>query len=79
MRAGCSSVRLYSRGDIWGALQLQRQVVKALTDGWRPLTAQQRGALPPRQELQVELRPWQPPPEAKVYVNFRGFQILSVK
>ena len=56
---GKSSVRLYSRDDVWGPLRLQVGVVQALHSGWRPLSPQARGALPPIPEAPVDLPPHQ--------------------
>ena len=53
--AGGTSVRLYSRDDVWGPLRLQFQIVSALRSGWRPLTPQARGARPPLPEPPVSL------------------------
>ena len=52
---GPASVRLYSRDDVWGPLRLQQHIVASLRSGWRPLTPQARGALPPLEEPPVEL------------------------
>ena len=52
-----ASVRLYSRDDVWGALKVQREVIRALHDGWRPLSPQSRGAQPPAREPEVQLPP----------------------
>jgi hypothetical protein len=47
------TVTLYGRDDVFAALQLQEEVVRALREGWRPLRAQLRGALPPAEEQEV--------------------------
>ena len=51
--AGTTSTRLYSRDDVWGPLQLQAKLVAAVRGGWRPLTPQARGAMPPLSEPPV--------------------------
>ena len=38
-----SSTRLYSRDDVHGALSLQRAIVKAVHEGWKPTTPLARG------------------------------------
>ena len=51
------SVRLYSRDDVWGALKCQGTLLRALADGWRPLSAQARGAQRPLQEPEFTVPP----------------------
>jgi hypothetical protein len=50
------TVTLYGRDDVFAALQLQEEVLRKVRSGWRPLRAQQRGALPPAPEAEVSLR-----------------------
>ncbi|CAE7267833.1 unnamed protein product [Symbiodinium sp. CCMP2592] len=51
-----SSARLYSRDDVFGALSLQRQVLKALKAGWRPFCPQHRGGQVPLTEPALQTR-----------------------
>ena len=78
---GKSSVRLYSRDDVWGPLRLQVGVVQALHSGWRPLSPQARGALPSIPEAPIDLPPHQimyvlPPPCACQTSHCRTQQLL---
>ena len=54
---GRASVRLYGRDDLWGALACQQLVVQKVTEGFRPLTAQGRGAQIPLTEPAVQIDP----------------------
>ena len=57
-------MRLYSRDDVWGAAKLQRMVVQAVAEGFRPLRPQGRGGQVPAAEPEVEvppLVPWEVP------------------
>jgi len=38
--SGQTSVRLYSRDDVWGALMLQFNIIRAFATGWWPTTPQ---------------------------------------
>ena len=60
---GRASVRLYNRDDVWGALACQRLVVQKVADGFRPLTAQGRGAQIPIAEPPVKIDPLTVPME----------------
>ena len=48
-----SSMRRYSRDDVFLQLKLQRTIRSKVLSGWRPETAQHRGAQKPLQELPV--------------------------
>ena len=50
-----SSLAVYSRDSVWGALDFQRQVISQVRRGWRPQIAQHRGSQQPLQEPQVTL------------------------
>ena len=54
---GRASVRLYSRDDVWEALAYQHFVVQRVAEGFRPLTAQGRGAQIPLAEPTFEIDP----------------------
>ena len=54
---GRASVRLYSRDDVWEALACQQFVVQRVTEGFRPLTAQGRGAQIPLVVPTVKIDP----------------------
>ena len=60
---GRASVRLYSRDDVWRALACQQLVVQRVAEGFRPLTAQGRGAQIPLAEPTVEIDPFTIPME----------------
>lgn len=49
------SLATYSRDNVWGALEFQRQVGQRIWDGWRFKIAQHRGAQCPLVEPQVSL------------------------
>ena len=46
------SVQLYSRGNVWPSLFLQRDILVDVSTGWRPLTSPARGAKQPLPEPQ---------------------------
>ena len=46
-----SAAELYSRGDVWSALQAQEVVLSKLQAGWLPLTPMGRGGQSPIQQL----------------------------
>ena len=48
-------MRTYGRDDVFSALSLQKEVRKQILDGWRPVRAMRRGALPPMKEPVVVL------------------------
>eukprot|EP00435_Cladocopium_sp_Y103_P041829 s3000_g11.t1 len=50
-----SSSAVYSRDNVWGALDFQRQIVQQVRSGWRPQIAQHRGSQRPLQEPPVVL------------------------
>eukprot|EP00435_Cladocopium_sp_Y103_P043594 s1882_g12.t1 len=50
-----SSLAVYSRDNVWGALDFQRQVIQQVRAGWRPQIAQHRGSQRPLQEPPVVL------------------------
>ena len=50
-----SSTRLYSRDDVHGALKLQQAIVKAVHEGWKPVTPLARGGQLPLVEPAVQL------------------------
>eukprot|EP00435_Cladocopium_sp_Y103_P033279 s1740_g8.t1 len=50
-----SSLAVYSRDNVWGALDFQRQIISQVRAGWRPQIAQHRGSQRPLQEPQVQL------------------------
>ena len=47
------SVQLYSRDDVFGAMQLQSAIAIQLRSGWRPVVPQHRGGQPPLQDLDI--------------------------
>ncbi|CAE7611146.1 unnamed protein product [Symbiodinium sp. CCMP2592] len=51
-----SSARLYSRDDVFGALTLQKELLLAIRQGWRPLCPQHRGGQVPLHEPALENR-----------------------
>ena len=66
-----SSMRRYSRDDVFLQLRLQRTVREKVLSGWRPETAQHRGAQKPLQELSVQVERFRkpsPPHEWKKFV-----------
>ena len=50
-----SSTRLYSRDDVHGAIKLQQAIIKAIHDGWRPVTPLARGGQIPLVEPEFAL------------------------
>ena len=57
-RTSCLSILIsgvYSRDNVWGALDFQRQIIMQVRLGWRPQVAQHRGSQRPLQEPQVTL------------------------
>eukprot|EP00435_Cladocopium_sp_Y103_P007822 s1338_g2.t1 len=48
-----SSLAVYSRDNVWGALDFQRQIIQQVRNGWRPQIAQHRGSQRPLQEPPV--------------------------
>eukprot|EP00435_Cladocopium_sp_Y103_P040823 s1556_g11.t1 len=50
-----SSLAVYSRDNVWGALDFQRQIIQQVRSGWRPQIAQHRGSQRPLQEPPVVL------------------------
>eukprot|EP00435_Cladocopium_sp_Y103_P074949 s4_g52.t1 len=50
-----SSLAVYSRDNVWGALEFQRQIIQQVRSGWRPQIAQHRGSQRPLQEPAVTL------------------------
>lgn len=54
-QAGMSSVRLYSRDDVFPALALQQEVARRIRTGWRPCTPQHRGSQTPALDPPVSL------------------------
>ena len=50
-----SSLAVYSRDNVWGALEFQRQIIQQVRSGWRPQIAQHRGSQKPLQEPAVAL------------------------
>ena len=50
-----SSLAVYSRDNVWGALDFQKQIIMQVRHGWRPQIAQHRGSQKPLQEPQVTL------------------------
>ena len=56
-----SSMRRYSRDDVFLQLRLQRTVRAKVLSGWRPETAQHRGAQRPLQELSVQVERFRKP------------------
>ena len=55
-RQSDKTVTLNRRDDVFAALQLQEEVVRAIRSGWRPMRAQLRGARPPAEEPEVVLK-----------------------
>lgn len=55
LSGGFGSVRLYSRDDVWGALEAQRQIIENATASWRPLTPQGHGGQSHLVEADVHL------------------------
>ena len=49
----CADV--YGHDDTLAALRVQLQVLSALSEGWRPALAQERGAAPPLEELECSV------------------------
>ena len=49
------AVRLYSRDDVWGALEAQKLIIENVAQGWRPATPQSRGVQTPLAEPLVAL------------------------
>ena len=75
-----SSMRRYSRDDVFLQLQLQRTIRSKVLAGWRPETAQHRGGQTPLQELTVQVerfRKQSPQYEWKRFV-FHGSQTPDV-
>ena len=62
-----SSLAVYSRDSVWGALDFQRQVISQVRGGWRPQIAQHRGSQKPLQEPPVTLEVF-----SKTLTNFNG-------
>eukprot|EP00435_Cladocopium_sp_Y103_P070303 s255_g35.t1 len=50
-----SSLAVYSRDNVWGALEFQRQIIQQVRAGWRPQIPQHRGSQRPLQEPPVVL------------------------
>ena len=50
-----ANVRLYSRDDVWGALDAQRMIIHQAADGWRPMTPQARGGQAPLAEPPTDI------------------------
>ena len=55
-RAPQAAVRLYSRDDVWGALQLQQRLVEEIRRGFRPKTPIHRGGQHPAPEPAIQLQ-----------------------
>ena len=51
--AGTGMAGLYGRDDVAGPLLLQKQVIAALVNGFRPLRAKSRGSVPPIPDIPV--------------------------
>ena len=63
-----TSLRVYSRDEVFGQLSLQRHIISKVHQGWRPTLAQHRGSQLPMKEPDVTLerfRKDQPPYEWK--------------
>jgi len=58
MAEGMASVALYSRSDVFPAVQLQRQIAKKIADGFRPVRPMLRGGSPPLFDKPVIIPPW---------------------
>ena len=50
---GSAMAGLYGRDDVAGPLLLQKQVIAALVNGFRPLRAKSRGSMPPIPDIPV--------------------------
>ena len=55
LSGGRGSVRLYSRDDVFGALEGQIRIITRMAEGWRPMTPQARGGQSPLAEPHVDL------------------------
>ena len=73
LRGNSKTVQLYSRDDVWGALQAQRCIILKAAQGWRPLTPQARGGQKPIDEPRVALPgppdDWDTPPQRVLATN----------
>lgn len=69
-----SSTRLYSRDDVHGALSLQKAVVKAVHEGWKPVTPLSRGGQLPLVEplMQLERFNKQAPDHTWQFLKFQS-------
>lgn len=75
-----SSTRLYSRDDVHGALKLQQAIVKAVQEGWKPVTPLARGGQLPLVEPSAQLERFnkQAPEHTWQYFRFQG-RIIDVQ
>ena len=55
LAGGMGSVRLYSRDDVWEALDAQRLIIEQTASGWRPMTPQARGGQAPLEEPYTDI------------------------
>lgn len=55
-----ASVALYSRSDVFPALDLQRSILKSIAQGFRPLRPMLRGGAPPVLDFEVTIPRWLP-------------------
>ena len=69
-----SSLAVYSRDSVWGALAFQTQVLLRVQSGWRPQIAQHRGSQQPLKEPPVLLERFSKP--LPVY-EFRWFSLTT--
>ena len=66
-----SSLRRYSRDDVYPQLQLQASLISIVQTGWRPALAQHRGAQAPMVEPAVQLERFRKDIEQLTWKKFR--------
>ena len=77
-KAQQSSMRLYSRDDIHGALELQRALVTAVREGFRPTTPLSRGGQQPMEEPRFDLQVFSKQASDYVWQYFKFHEPPSV-
>ena len=66
-----SSLRRYSRDDVYPQLQLQSSLISIIQTGWRPALAQHRGAQAPMVEPAVQLERFRKDVEQLTWKKFQ--------